>query len=149
MSNSSPSDGIDEIKRMVLAGDKIGAIKLYRERSGVGLAEAKSAIEQMQAQWRGFESVESLPPKAGPAAPIQTAAISEALFAGNKIQAIKLYRQQTKADLKDSKRAVEEIEAHLRASAPGLFVTPPGNRYLPVFLVVVALGFGIWKLLRH
>lgn len=36
-----------EVARLVRAGKKIAAIKLYREISGVGLKEAKEAVEQM------------------------------------------------------------------------------------------------------
>jgi hypothetical protein len=32
----------------LLAGDKIKAIKLYREATGAGLAEAKDAVEKAQ-----------------------------------------------------------------------------------------------------
>ena len=47
--SSGGSAGADDprIAEMVASGDKIGAIKLYRELTGVGLAEAKSAIDSM------------------------------------------------------------------------------------------------------
>jgi ribosomal protein L7/L12 len=129
MTNPFPTSDVDEIQRRVLAGDKIGAIKLYRERTGVGLAEAKSAIEQLQTQLRGLTAAElTWPPKALERRPIQTAAIAETLFRGEKIAAIKLYREQTQAGLAEAKRAVEEIEKNLRASAPGLFAKPAFSR---------------------
>lgn len=125
MANPYPTSDVDEIQRKVLAGDKIGAIKLYRECTGVGLAEAKSAIEQMQTQLRGFTAAELVwPPKVPESRPVQAAAIAEALFRGEKIAAIKLYREQTQAGLAEAKRAVEEIEKSLRVSAPGLFTKP-------------------------
>ena len=107
-----PLDRSDEVKRKILAGDKIGAIKLYREQTGVGLAEAKSAVEQIQTRLRGFESAElSFPKRNGEtAAPQSSAAINEAIFAGRKIEAIKLYRAQAQAGLAEAKAAVEEIE---------------------------------------
>src|SRR5918912_4526890 len=37
-----------EIARLARAGNKIAAIKLYRETFGCGLAEAKTAVEQME-----------------------------------------------------------------------------------------------------
>jgi hypothetical protein len=39
-----PLDVVDAVKR----GNKIGAIKRYRERTGVGLKEAKDVIEEVQ-----------------------------------------------------------------------------------------------------
>jgi hypothetical protein len=42
-----PDQGLDEeIQKLVRAGQKIEAIKLYRLHSGVGLKEAKDHIEQ-------------------------------------------------------------------------------------------------------
>lgn len=41
--------------------------------------------------------------------------ISNALYAGNKIEAIKFYRTATGRDLKDSKDAVEKLAAELEA----------------------------------
>jgi ribosomal protein L7/L12 len=35
----------DEVKRLAEAGEKIRAIKLYRDLTGAGLAEAKQAVE--------------------------------------------------------------------------------------------------------
>jgi ribosomal protein L7/L12 len=40
-------DWMPEVRSLVAQGDKIHAIKVYRERTGVGLAEAKSAIDRM------------------------------------------------------------------------------------------------------
>ena len=34
-----------DVRTLALSGDKIQAIKLYREQTGVGLAEAKAAVD--------------------------------------------------------------------------------------------------------
>ena len=36
-----------EAKALMQAGDKIGAIKVYREMTGASLAEAKAAVEKL------------------------------------------------------------------------------------------------------
>ena len=54
--------------------------------------------------------------------------IGECLFAGRKIEAIKLYREQTRADLVTAKQAVEALEAELRAREPGRFTGAPAGR---------------------
>jgi ribosomal protein L7/L12 len=41
------------IRKELLAGHKITAIKLYRELYGVGLKEAKDAIDAMEGNLRG------------------------------------------------------------------------------------------------
>jgi hypothetical protein len=54
--------------------------------------------------------------------------IKEALYAGQKIEAIKLYRELTSAGLKDAKDAVEALEKELRASSPEKFAKPAGGK---------------------
>ena len=53
------------------------------------------------------------------------ARIQAALFAGQKIEAIRLYREATGASLSEAKARVESMEAELRQSQPGRFATPP------------------------
>ncbi len=50
LSSMHPAAGntdMDQIKRLALAGQKIDAIKLYREIYGVGLKRAKDAVENL------------------------------------------------------------------------------------------------------
>ena len=51
----------------------------------------------------------------------QLTAISNAIYSGNKIEAIKLYRSATGKDLKDSKDTVEKLVAELEVSNPAMF----------------------------
>lgn len=53
--------------------------------------------------------------------PEQLTHVSNALYAGNKIEAIKLYRTATGKDLKDSKDAVEKLALELEALNPAMF----------------------------
>ena len=55
-------------------------------------------------------------------------AIHEALFAGQKIAAIKLYREAIDSSLKDAKDAVEAMETVLRAESPGRFKPSAAKR---------------------
>lgn len=98
------------------SGNKIEAIKLCREASGMGLAEAKDWVEKLEA------SPEVMLPSAGDLAGT-LAPVAELLFKGEKISAIKLYHDQVKpgAGLKESKEAVEQLEAGLRAQHPEKF----------------------------
>jgi Ribosomal protein L7/L12 C-terminal domain len=44
-----PSQGVDsEIAELMKAGNKIQAIRLYREKAGVGLKEAKDYVESLR-----------------------------------------------------------------------------------------------------
>lgn len=99
----------------VKGGNKIAAIKLCREATGLGLAEAKDFVERLETS---PDAALSPIPEAGVLSPL-----ADLLFAGRKIDAIKLYREQVKpgAGLKESKEAVEQLEAGLRAQHPEKF----------------------------
>ena len=49
-------------------------------------------------------------------------AIESAIFAGKKIEAIKLHRNATGSDLAGAKKAVEDLEVNLRRKSPEKFV---------------------------
>jgi len=51
----------------------------------------------------------------------QQAAVDQAIYRGQKIEAIKLYRSAAGTDLKDAKEAVEERENFLRSQDPSRF----------------------------
>jgi len=149
VSTPNPQDQTEAIKDALRAGNKIKAIKLYRDLTNAGLAEAKSAVEKMEAQLRQSASPEAVIPTSTPGSPDQTEAIREALFAGKKILAIKLYREQTKVGLAEAKSAVDQMEVQLRLSAPGLFTAPPASKScLLAVLVFASLGALLWKTLH-
>ncbi len=69
--------------------------------------------------------------------------IKEALFRGQKIEAIKLYREAIDVGLTEAKTAVEKMEADLRASSPEKFTAPTTKTgclgvLAAVFVVTVA-----------
>ena len=73
--------------------------------------------------------------------PEQLTAVSNAVYAGNKIEAIKLYRTATGNDLKDSKDAVEKLTLELEAKNPAMFAKQRrqgGSLATPVFWGAIA-----------
>jgi len=92
-----------DIDLLLQQGRKIEAIKLYRERTGVGLAEAKEAVEAMAT---GQE-----PPAGRTIDSAWEAELISLLERGQKIEAIKLYRQRHDVGLKGAKEAVEALAA--------------------------------------
>lgn len=56
--------------------------------------------------------------------PEQTETIRQALLAGSKIEAIKLYRAATNIGLAEAKAAVEKLESQWRAASPEQFAKP-------------------------
>ena len=52
----------------------------------------------------------------------QRSQVETAIFAGRKIEAIKIYREATGVQLVDAKRAVEDLEVDLRRRQPEMFI---------------------------
>jgi hypothetical protein len=52
MNTPIPDDKMAVIKDAIFKGQKIAAIKHYREATGLGLAEAKNAVELLESQLR-------------------------------------------------------------------------------------------------
>jgi hypothetical protein len=77
--------------------------------------------------------------------------IKAAIFAGKKIEAIKLFREYTGKGLAESKGLVESLAAELKAKEPDKFVPPPSAQgcfglVLFIGLVVTAV---LLRILRH
>ena len=92
-------------------GDKIEAIKIVREATGLGLKEAKDAVERYV---EGDSPFPSRAPSSPDSNAMPLAAVS-ALQNGKLIVAIRIVREARGIGLKDAKDAVE---AHV-AAAPG------------------------------
>ena len=93
-----------EVVELLNNGQKIRAIKLYRELHGVGLKEAKLAVEAIERD-----------PGSGPPKRSTTATepwlekVRDLISVGRKIEAIKHYRDHTGAGLAEAKRAVDDM----------------------------------------
>ena len=79
--------------------------------------------------------------------PISTAVLQQvqnALVDGRKIEAIKLYRLDTGASLKDAKEAVDKLEAEWRVTSPEKFKAPQGRKGCrTLILIILALHLGL------
>jgi hypothetical protein len=75
--------------------------------------------------------------------------IKELLFKGQKIEAIKIYREKTGKDLKDSKDAVDAFEKELRNQNPEKFTS--SGKGCSVGMLVFGIPFvflAVWILAR-
>jgi ribosomal protein L7/L12 len=106
----------DELRQLLIASNKIQAIKLYREETGANLQQAKRAVERIEAQMQR-EQVET-----HTAAPDTGERDMEEVWrlirAGQKINAIKAYRQITGTGLKEAKVAVDRMAAGTKEPLP-------------------------------
>ena len=80
-----------------------------------------------------------------PLAEEQRNAMTELLFVGQKIAAIKIYRQATGSGLKESKDFVDSLEAQLHEQMPARFkiepyTGPPAGVVLGILLGILAIG---------
>ena len=99
------SDHEARIRELLASGQKIQAVKYYREFAGVGLLEAKNAVEAVERR-------RPVPSNANPT-PDTGNRIGGLIIAGNKIAAIRDYRAQTGASLADAKAHIENLARQL------------------------------------
>jgi len=103
-------DKVQQIHDLIHERRIIEAIKLYRQATGAGLAEAKSAVEKM------FQNEVAKPPSAAMDYdnPVLEGKIRSLLAQGKKIEAVQIYRDEYKVGLKAAKDAVGRVEASLK-----------------------------------
>ena len=100
-------DLLSPIRAEMQRGNKIQAIKLYRELMNVGLKEAKDAVEYLDHSPK--------PASSEPIDPSDPMHRVRALVAANQIlDAIKHYREITGCSLKDAKDAVDVLRKQSR-----------------------------------
>jgi len=106
---AAPSSALDDIRQLASSGKQFEAIKRYREIYGVDLNEANDGVEALQA---GRLVTPSAPGAHAPEELTKTIQeVQRLLAAGNKIEAIKIYRQSYDVSLARAKYAVDQIEA--------------------------------------
>lgn len=93
----------EELQRLLRNKQTIQAIKLYRDETKATLKEAKTAVEMMQDDVLVTKYETSIS-KANPASLEE---VWYQLQMGNKLKAIKVYRESTDVGLREAKEAVE------------------------------------------
>ena len=111
-----------QIKELAAEGNKIAAIKLYRETTGTSLAEAKDAVEAIM---RGESVTFPTPAQVGAPDPFLEDQIKRLLAERKKIEAVRMYREAYRSGLKEAKDAVDLIQAEMRREGySGMLPTP-------------------------
>ena len=141
-----PSSLPEDVRLALADGQKIEAIRLLRERTGLGLAEAKAAVESGM-----------VPSPVGDEVPVNSlpAEVTAALASGRTIEAIRLLRQARGIGLKEAKAIVDAAQngpartgpRRVSGLAPG---EVPRSRLSAGLLVVVLLVVAAvaWQLLH-
>ena len=113
-------DQVQQIHEYIHKQQLIHAIKLYRDVTGASLAEAKDAVEEMARD-------EFAKPPEGAMDfdnPILEARIRSMLSKRQKIEAVKIYREEYGIGLKEAKDAVDRIERSMRSAGTSSMNTP-------------------------
>ncbi|RIK28907.1 MAG: hypothetical protein DCC56_14610 [Anaerolineae bacterium] len=147
MPNLQPHQA-QQIHELIEADQILMAIKVYHEATGVGLAEAKRAVEMLARN-------EAIKPPADVRSydnPVLESKIRSLLTKGKKIDAVKIYREEYGVGLKEALDAVQRIEATMpRDSSRNMpyesaigadpFAEDDGNRRRAValFVAIVAM----------
>ncbi len=126
-----------ELAELLVRGDKVAAIKLLRERAGMGLAAAKSAVEAALAG-----AAVAAADRDGTAASAVAELPAEVLAlatTGRRVEAIRLLRERSGCDLKSAKDQID------RTCGRVSFAVYLPDLVLPA-LLLVAVGTGLWWL---
>jgi ribosomal protein L7/L12 len=110
---ATPRASLDAVRRLVQNGNLIEAVSRYHQLYGVGLKEAKDAVDALAAG----KVVEVHRVFSGPLNAEETSRVLEEvkklLQSGNKIAAIKHYREVDDVSLTQAKAVVDRIQAEL------------------------------------
>lgn len=138
-----PDNVTDALKR----GNKLEAVKLLRDATGLGLKEAKDAVESAEA------GTYRLLPASGNLSTMSKE-VEAAIGHGNKLEAIRLYREENGVGLKEAKDAIDaafegrQTEATNTTKATTTTEASPGEvsrtgsplKWLAVAAVVAAIA---------
>jgi len=102
-------DQVQKIHEYLHDQQVINAIKLYREATGVGLAEAKDAVEEM-ARNEYTKPPDGVRDRDNP---VLESRIKSLLSRNRKIDAVKIYREEYGVSLKEAKDAVDRMQASM------------------------------------
>lgn len=105
------------VRDLLQQGRKLEAVKLYQDRTGISLMEAKAAVEALE----NSEPDTALPGASADFPEELQPRVLEMLREGQKLKAVKLYRDTQGVALLEAKRAVEALaERHgMSASSTG------------------------------
>ena len=144
-----------EILAVWNCGSKVLAIKLLRDQSGLGLAEAKQLLESADAAGSPLAVNRAIPASAELRTELS---IHAAMASGNKLEAVKLLKEATGLGLAEAKERIDQamqgeplnLEAALhQPSSPNAASSAPGeikdsHSLLWLALILVALAWGAW-----
>lgn len=109
------SVNMDTVRNLVKAGRTLEAIRAYREQTGAELNDALAAVDSIQHQLASDDAVQPQADRSlgNDTFILQGPDVETLLRGGHKLDAIRVYRQQTGASLKDATHEINELEKNL------------------------------------
>lgn len=113
------------VQQYLARGQKLEAVKAYREETGLGLKEAKDAIDGKSGPASNWQTVSrkldriaaavgvAPEPASFPTTASASPTVVQLIRAGRKIEAIKVYREENGVGLKEAKDAVDALERQI------------------------------------
>ncbi len=99
-SNNLPQPS-EEVMQYLRDGQKLQAVKAYKEETGCDLKDAKDIIDAIDLNEKSVPAAEKLEDF--------DEEIINLVKSGNKLQAVKLYKEKNLVNLKDAKDAIDEL----------------------------------------
>ena len=140
----------EELRAAFASQDPFSPLKLVLRMGRDAALERMKALADGHAGSPGSTGPVVAPPPAKPSAivpPVSVpVAVRQALSAGNKIEAIRLYRQHAGVGLKEAKEAVETLERQEGRDSSGLAPgeQPPARDWMwlvVILAVILAVGY--------
>jgi hypothetical protein len=114
-----PSSGSDLVPFLLVILVAVAVAGMFRARGGSN-TELEARVRRLERSVDRLDAYVGLPSKTAPDGLGVSEDVRDALDAGNKIEAIRRYRQETGVGLKEAKEAVEAYER-----SPGARANPP------------------------
>lgn len=136
---------------LLAEGRLIPAVKLIRQQTGLGLAEAKAYADRLAA---GADAAEPAPAPRASISPAEMARIQQLIAQGKKLQAVKELREHTGLGLREAKLTVDRMaeSAVILAAEPPAPPADPTDEVMARVQALVAQGKkiqAIKELLSH
>ena len=109
-------DQVRKLHEMIHAKELIHAVQFYQAATGVSLAEAREAIEEMAQD----EFTKPPSPEWDRDNPVLESKIKSLLGKNKKMDAIKIYRDEYGVGLNEAQAAVEKIEASVLSGSSSM-----------------------------
>lgn len=105
---------MDEVRNLVKEGRTLEALRAYREQTGASLDDALTVVDGLQQELQPDDAVAPQADRGvDGAVPLEGPDVTALLQAGRKLDAIRLYREQTGSSLKAATDVIKELERKL------------------------------------